>query len=180
MTTIFCDMTPCKSLSTFRRRYCLGLQGWRVSRVRNTGSLNLWWWTLCTEMGLSREKLLTYLNKMDSGKLENHIFRCRPDGYINVGRSFRKRPWSRNKLCLQLHPWKEDKSTRRCATSRKVAGSIPNEIIGFFNWSNPSSRTMARGSTQPLTEMSTRRLPGGKGLPARKAGSVTTSCEPIF
>jgi hypothetical protein len=27
---------------------------------------------------------------------------------------------------------------------------------------NPSSRTMALGSTQPLTEMSTRTLPGGK------------------
>jgi hypothetical protein len=26
---------------------------------------------------------------------------------------------------------------------------------------NPSSRTMALGSTQPLTEMSTRNLPGG-------------------
>jgi hypothetical protein len=28
---------------------------------------------------------------------------------------------------------------------------------------------MALGSTQPLTEMSTRNLPGGKGRPARKA-----------
>jgi hypothetical protein len=34
----------------------------------------------------------------------------------------------------------------------------------FFNWPNPSSRTMARGSTQPLTEMSTRNLPGGWGV----------------
>jgi hypothetical protein len=31
----------------------------------------------------------------------------------------------------------------------------------FFNWPNPSSRTMALGSTQPLTEMSTRKIPGG-------------------
>jgi hypothetical protein len=31
---------------------------------------------------------------------------------------------------------------------------------GFFNWPNPPSRTMALGSTQPLTEMSTRNLPG--------------------
>jgi hypothetical protein len=28
---------------------------------------------------------------------------------------------------------------------------------------------MALGSTQPLTEMSTRNIPGGKGRPARKA-----------
>jgi hypothetical protein len=37
---------------------------------------------------------------------------------------------------------------------------------------------MALGSTQPLTEMSTRNLPGGKGLPARKADSLTAICEP--
>jgi hypothetical protein len=46
-------------------------------------------------------------------------------------------------------------------TSRKVAGSIPDEVTGFFNLPNPSSRTMTLGSTQPQTEMSTRNLPGG-------------------
>jgi hypothetical protein len=46
-------------------------------------------------------------------------------------------------------------------TNRKVAGSIPDVVIGFFNLPNPSSRTMALGFTQPLTEMSTRKLPGG-------------------
>ena len=44
---------------------------------------------------------------------------------------------------------------RHCATSRKVAGSIPDGVIGIFHWYNPSGRTMALGSTQPLTEMST-------------------------
>jgi hypothetical protein len=35
-------------------------------------------------------------------------------------------------------------------------------------------------STQPLTEMSTRNLPGGgKGRPARKADSLTAICQPI-
>jgi hypothetical protein len=38
---------------------------------------------------------------------------------------------------------------------------------------------MALGSTQPLTEMSTRNLPGGKGQPACKADSLTAICEPI-
>jgi hypothetical protein len=33
------------------------------------------------------------------------------------------------------------------ATSRKVADSIPDEVIGFFNWPNPSSRIVALGST---------------------------------
>jgi hypothetical protein len=31
----------------------------------------------------------------------------------------------------------------------------------FFNWPNSSSRTMALGSTEALTEMSSRNLPGG-------------------
>jgi hypothetical protein len=31
----------------------------------------------------------------------------------------------------------------------------------FFNLPDPSSHTMALGSTQPLTEMSTRNLSGG-------------------
>jgi hypothetical protein len=61
--------------------------------------------------------------------------------------------------------------------SRMVAGSIP-DVISFFNWSNPSSRTMVLGSTRPLTEMSTKNLPGGKWRPARKA-DLTAMCEPI-
>jgi hypothetical protein len=65
------------------------------------------------------------------------------------------------------------------ATSRKVAGSIPDEVIAFFNSSNPSSRNLALGSTQPLTEMSTRNLPRGKGLPERGADNDTAICEPI-
>jgi hypothetical protein len=39
----------------------------------------------------------------------------------------------------------------------------------FFNLPNPSGRIMALGSTQPLTELSTRNLPGGLGRPGRKA-----------
>jgi hypothetical protein len=62
-------------------------------------------------------------------------------------------------------------------TSQNVAGSIPDEVIGIFNWPNPSSRAME--STQPLTEMSTRNRPGSKGRPARKADKLTAICEPI-
>jgi hypothetical protein len=36
-----------------------------------------------------------------------------------------------------------------------------------------------RGSTQPLTEMSTRNLPGGKKLPARWADNIAAIYEPI-
>jgi len=48
---------------------------------------------------------------------------------------------------------------RHCATSRKVAGSILDGVIGIFHWHNPSGRTMALGLTQPLIEMSTRNIP---------------------
>jgi hypothetical protein len=54
-----------------------------------------------------------------------------------------------------------------------VMTSIPDEVIEF------SSHIMSLGSIQPLTEMSTRKLPGGKGRPARKANNLTAICEPI-
>jgi hypothetical protein len=41
-------------------------------------------------------------------------------------------------------------------------GSTPDEFIGLFSRYNPSSRTMPLGSTQPLTQMSTRNFPGVK------------------
>ena len=41
--------------------------------------------------------------------------------------------------------------------------SIPDGVIGIFQWHNPAGRTMALGSTQPLTEMSTRVSLWGKG-----------------
>ena len=47
------------------------------------------------------------------------------------------------------------------ATSRKVAGLIPDGVIGFFHWHNPSARAMALGLTQPLTEMSIRNISWG-------------------
>jgi hypothetical protein len=39
---------------------------------------------------------------------------------------------------------------------------------------------MALGSTQTLTEMSTRNIPGGEGRPVRKADNLTTICELII
>jgi len=45
---------------------------------------------------------------------------------------------------------------RHCTISRKVACSIPDGIIGTFRRRNPSDRIMAVGSTQPVTEMSTK------------------------
>jgi hypothetical protein len=52
---------------------------------------------------------------------------------------------------------------------------FPMRLLYF---SNPSSRTMALGSTQPLSEMCINNLPGGKGRLARKAEKLTAICEP--
>jgi hypothetical protein len=52
---------------------------------------------------------------------------------------------------------------RQCTTSRKVAGSIPDGVIGILHWHNPFGLTMALGSAQPLTEMSTRGISWGGG-----------------
>jgi hypothetical protein len=65
---------------------------------------------------------------------------------------------------------------RHCTTSRKVAGSIPDGVIGIFYWYNPSGRTVALGLTQPVTEM-------GKG--GRCVGLITlppscTDCLEIW
>jgi hypothetical protein len=48
-----------------------------------------------------------------------------------------------------------------------------------INYIVPAIRTMALGSTLPLTEMNTRNLPGGKGRLAREADNLTAICEPI-
>jgi hypothetical protein len=54
---------------------------------------------------------------------------------------------------------------------------VPDEV-DFFNLRNPSSRTMALGSNQRLTEMSTTNLPRDKKRPARKADNLAGIYEP--
>jgi hypothetical protein len=54
---------------------------------------------------------------------------------------------------------------------------VPDEV-DFFSLLNPCSCNMALGSTQPLTEMSTRNLPGGKKQPAHRADNLAAICEP--
>jgi hypothetical protein len=51
---------------------------------------------------------------------------------------------------------------------------VPDEL-DFLVLPNTSSRIMALGSTQPLTEMSTRNLSGGKERPARRAEKLAPS-----
>jgi ABC-type hemin transport system ATPase subunit len=62
------------------------------------------------------------------------------------------------------------------------AGRLPvrvlDEVDFFFNLSNPTSHTMALVSTQPLTEMSTRNLTGGKKQPVHRADNLAAIYEP--
>jgi hypothetical protein len=72
---------------------------------------------------------------------------------------------------------------RLCATSRKAAGLIPDVVIGIFYWHNPSGRTMALESTQPLTEMRTRNISWGGGGKRRRvlwAENLTTYTCGLF
>jgi hypothetical protein len=52
------------------------------------------------------------------------------------------------------------------------AGSIPDSFIRNFHWQNTSGRTMALGSTQPLTEISTRNI-FWRGKSGRSVGLTT-------
>jgi hypothetical protein len=63
--------------------------------------------------------------------------------------------------------------------ARMSRARFPMWSLDFINIPNPSIRTMVLCSSQPLTEMSTRNLPEGKGRPARKADNLTAICEPI-
>jgi hypothetical protein len=55
-------------------------------------------------------------------------------------------------------------------------GTIPEEVIWFINCPNPTSRTVILESTQPLTEMSTRNLPGGKDEGWQPHRHLWTNC----
>ena len=66
------------------------------------------------------------------------------------------------------------------ATNRKVAGLIPDGVTGIFHWYTPSDRTMALGSTQPLTEMSTREFPGGKCGRCVRLTTLPPSCAVVM
>jgi hypothetical protein len=50
---------------------------------------------------------------------------------------------------------------RHCATSRKVAGSIPDCANGILHWHKPPGRTLALGSNQPLLQLSTKNISSG-------------------
>jgi hypothetical protein len=53
----------------------------------------------------------------------------------------------------QWHSW-----LRNCTTSQKVTDLFPSGVFGIFHWHNTSGCPMALGSTEPLTEISTRKI----------------------
>jgi hypothetical protein len=60
------------------------------------------------------------------------------------------------------------------------AGRLPVRVpdeVDFFILPNHSSHTMTQGSTQSVTDMSTRNLPGGKKRPACRADNLVTIYE---
>jgi hypothetical protein len=66
------------------------------------------------------------------------------------------------------------------ATSRTVASTSFDEVVGVFHKSSPSRYTMALKLTQPLTHMNTRNVTGDKvSLLERKADNLTAICVPI-
>jgi hypothetical protein len=88
------------------------------------------------------------------------------------------RAWTRltliNRVSNSVTNWPDNWKCIRVSRVR-----FPMRSLDFFNWPNPSSLSMALGSTQPLTEMSTRNLSGGKWQPARKVDNLNANCEPI-
>ena len=58
--------------------------------------------------------------------------------------------------CTQWHS-----CSRHCTTSQKVAGSIPDGIIGIFHCLNSSCHTVTLWSTEPEREMHTRDISWG-------------------
>jgi hypothetical protein len=61
--------------------------------------------------------------------------------------------------------------------ARRSPVRVQDEVDFFFNVPNPSSRNMALGSTQPLTEMSTTNFHGGIKRPARRADKLAAIYE---
>jgi hypothetical protein len=57
----------------------------------------------------------------------------------------------------------QDASTDKLQRKNKRIKTIPGGVVLILHWLNPSGRTMTLGSTQPLTEMSTRDISGGQG-----------------
>jgi hypothetical protein len=100
---------------------------------------------------------------------QSHIYHCQ---WLSCRKSFEGQT-SRFKLAtLYLRGHAVAQWLRHCATNQKIAGSIPDGVIGIFHWHNPSGSTMALGSTQRLPGI----FPGGKGGRCVRLTTLPHSC----
>jgi hypothetical protein len=67
----------------------------------------------------------------------------------------------------------------QCSYNLEVAVSFPDEIIKFFDWSNPSSRIMALRVDSASNRNEYQESSWGKGWPTRKADNLTVIYELI-
>jgi hypothetical protein len=85
-------------------------------------------------------------------------------------------------VCVYIYIYiyrERERERESCATSQKVAGYIPDEVIGFFYyWSNPSSCIMAQGFTASIRCEYQESFWRSKELWACKADNLTVICKP--
>jgi hypothetical protein len=148
--TLITDLLPLANLGDVTR--CLMLL-----MVRPSKSL----FTLAPKVNRPINRVFT------QGPLEHYRHSGAREGSVRDSLNIMGQETYRNKLCL-LHNYglyNMHRSVmqwlRHRATNRKVPGSIPDGVTGFFHRCNPSGRTMVLGSTQPLAEMSTRNISWG-------------------
>jgi hypothetical protein len=148
------DQTVSPGISLFLARWIYGLriEAWNSYKQHSTKSMKYLWRLQCK-----------YIIQTPDLAVQSPILEIYSDVESQV------RGGKRYLNCL-----------RHYATSRKSRVRFLWMSLDFFNWPNPSSRTMTLRPTQPLTEMSARNLPGEgrKVRPARKADNLTTLCEP--
>jgi hypothetical protein len=72
-----------------------------------------------------------------------------------------------------LHSW-----LRHCTTSRKVAGSIPDDVIGIFHCQVPTDCTIVLGLTQPQKDTGIRNISCGyRQLVFRTDNLTSFTCQ---
>jgi hypothetical protein len=162
--------------STIRRRYkpCNNSSSSVVINNRQQLLARVCFWFLyCWVSHNARRQFIVGSLTMQGGNLLLGLSQCKAAIYCRVPHNARRQLYPMSEtlyICLSVHYILKNKThsgrqqksisysvysrqrsrLRHCATSRKVAGSITDVIIGIFHWHNPSGRTMSLWSTQPL------------------------------
>jgi hypothetical protein len=72
--------------------------------------------------------------------------------------------------------WKQNIDSKRYVTTIRLRILFSLGVIELLNWRNSSSRSTTLGSTQFLTEISTRNLPGGKVRSPTSVNRFSRNC----